>query len=310
MSHWELHRTDAFVWLAERGEHTIHAVVTDPPYGVAEYSPNELLKQRNGNGGIWRLPQSYDGHKRSPVPRFTVLGQAGHERIREFHGRLAPLLLRVLVPGGHVLMASHTLLTQLVVSEFVTAGFEMRAQIVRVVKTLRGGDRPKGAHTTYPDVSVSPRSCWEPWLIFRKPCEGTIRDNLAKWATGGLRRNAQGTPFSDLIQSRPARGEERRIAPHPSLKPQAFMRQLVRAALPLGKGVILDPFAGSGSTVAAAAYLGLEAIGLEIDEDYFGLAQDAVPRLAALRVNGGPQAASEDGEAHTDCTQTGSSDRE
>jgi len=49
-----------------------------------------------------------------------------------------------------------------------------------------------------------------------------------------------------------ARGEERKIAPHPSLKPQAFMRQLVRAALPLGRGVILDPFMGAGSTVAAA----------------------------------------------------------
>lgn len=48
------------------------------------------------------------------------------------------------------------------------------------------------------------------------------------------------------------------------LKPQDFMRQIVRAALPLGKGIILDPFMGSGSTIAAAAYLGLASIGLEV----------------------------------------------
>ncbi len=89
-----------------------------------------------------------------------------------------------------------------------------------------------------------------------------------------------------LIPSSPARNGERAIAPHPSLKPQHFLRQLVRASLPLGEGVLLDPFMGSGSTIAAATACGLGSIGLEINEEYFNMAMSAIPRLAALPPNG------------------------
>jgi site-specific DNA-methyltransferase (adenine-specific) len=82
----------------------------------------------------------------------------------------------------------------------------------------------------------------------------------------------------------PARGEERKIAPHPSLKPQKLMRHLAKAVLPLGRGIILDPFAGSGSTLAAADAVGFTAIGLERDPIYFQLAQSAIPRLAGLPI--------------------------
>jgi site-specific DNA-methyltransferase (adenine-specific) len=89
-----------------------------------------------------------------------------------------------------------------------------------------------------------------------------------------------------LVQSSPARGLEREIAPHPSLKPQAFLRQMVRAALPFGEGVILDPFMGSGSTIAAASACGLRSIGLEVSTEYFDLARRAIPALAELKPNG------------------------
>ena len=282
---YRLYHVDAFVWLPRRRAKSIHAVVTDPPYAVIEYMPDQLSKRREGNGGIWRLPQSYDGHKRSPMPRFTVLCPSDLKRIEEFHSCLAPQLFRVLVPGGHAIIASQNLVSHIVTRAFARAGFEIRGQIARVVKTLRGGDRPKGAHRLYPDVSVSPRSCWEPWLLFRKPCEGRVRDNLKKWGTGALRRPSNGTPFSDLIQSSPARGEERELAPHPSLKPQAFVRRIVWGALPLAKGVILDPFMGSGSTIAAAESLRLKSIGLEIDRDFFSLAKRVIPKLARLATN-------------------------
>ena len=64
------------------------------------------------------------------------------------------------------------------------------------------------------------------------------------------------------------------------------MRQLVRAALPLGSGVILDPFMGGGSTIAAAVHTGYRSIGLESDRQYFRVAERAIPELARLEVDG------------------------
>jgi site-specific DNA-methyltransferase (adenine-specific) len=172
----------------------------------------------------------------------------------------------------------------LIYDGFMRMGFEKRAEIIRTVYTLRGGDRPKNAHDEFSGVSVMPKSCWEPWGLFRKPCEGRVQDNLRRWKTGGLRRVSDSEPFKDLILSSPARRREREIAPHPSLKPQNFLRQIARAALPLGEGTILDPFMGSGSTIAAATACGLKSIGLELRDEYYAMAKSAIPRLADLEV--------------------------
>ena len=97
-----------------------------------------------------------------------------------------------------------------------------------------------------------------------------------------MQRISPDLPFGDVIKSHPTRKAERSIAPHPSLKPQSFLRRVVRAMLPLGEGVVLDPFAGAGSTLAAAEAVGYDSIGVEVDPVYFKLATQAIPLLAAL----------------------------
>ena len=258
--------------------------MTDPPYGLVEYSDREQEKLRAGRGGVWRIPPSFDGHQRSPLPRFTVLTSSDLNALEHFFHRWARAILRVLVPGAHVLIASNPLLSYVVANAGVRAGLERRGEIIRLTMTMRGGDRPKAAHEEFADVSMMPRSMWEPWLIFRKPLDGRAQDNLRKWKTGGFRRPSANQPFGDVIASSPTRASERVLAPHPSLKPQAFLRQIVRAVLPLGEGVVLDPCAGSGSTLAAAEAVGYHSIGIERDAQYFDVACSAVPRLANLRV--------------------------
>ena len=282
----KLYNEDCFTWLRRRRRNSIHGVVTDPPYGLVEYTAKELAKMRNGQGvGVWRLPPKFDGYHRAPLPRFTELSDRDIDRLYEYFQEWGRLLMPVLVPGAYVTVASNPLLEHMLLYALHSVGFERRGQIIRLVHTMRGGDRPKYAHEEFQEVSVMPRSMHEPWVLFRKPVELTVRENLRRWKTGALRRPSVGQPFVDVIRASPATRAERRIAEHPSLKPQAFLRQVVRAILPLGEGVVLDPFAGSGSTLAAAQSIGYRSIGVEIDAYYVKIAAGAIPALAAFQTS-------------------------
>lgn len=279
-----LHAADCFAWLRQQERNSVHAVVTDPPYGLFEYHAEQQAKLRLGKGGVWRIPPAFDGTARAPLPRFTVLKPSQLVEIDEFFQTWARTLLPVLVPGANVIVATNPLLSYVVASALARAGLERRGEIVRLVMTMRGGDRPKDAHSEFSEVSVMPRSMWEPWLVFRRPVEGRIQDNLRKWKTGGFRRPNELQPFGDVIRSAPTHKRERALAPHPSLKPQAFLRQLVRAVLPLGEGIVLDTFAGSGSTLAAAEHVGYSSIGVENDPHYFEIAKRSIPMLATVKL--------------------------
>lgn len=274
---------DCFQLMEALPENSISAVVTDPPYGVKEFDDDQIEKMNAGVGGIWRIPPAIGGHVRSPLPRFTALNEQERERVGEFFQRWSKAVLRILKPGGHVFVASNSFLSQVVFSAVVRGGLEFRGETIRIVRTLRGGDRPKNAEQEFAEVCSMPRGCYEPWGVFRKELDGTVAQNLRKWGTGGLRRFKNGNPFCDLIPSERTPNVERDLCDHPSLKPQSLMRLLVYVSLPLGTGIVLDPFAGSGSTIAAARRLGYAALGVERSREYFDKSRAAVERLSAIR---------------------------
>jgi site-specific DNA-methyltransferase (adenine-specific) len=194
---------DCFDWLLRVPENSIHAVVTDPPYGVKEYDADQLSKRANGKGGIWRIPPSFDGHARAPLPRFTALDASERQRLRGFFAEWSRIIGRVLLPGGHVFIATNAFIAQVLYDAVVAGGLEFRGQVIRLVRTLRGGDRPKNAEDEFPGVSSLPRGCYEPWGIFRKalPEKMTVGECLRRYGTGGLRRTQQDKPFPDVIVS-------------------------------------------------------------------------------------------------------------
>ena len=106
---YTLINADCFDWLKERAPNSITAIVTDPPYGVKEYTDEELMRRRQGEGGgILRMPPSFDGCTRKPLPRFSVINDDPVERkkVYNFFYEWAQLALKTLVPGGHVFIAS------------------------------------------------------------------------------------------------------------------------------------------------------------------------------------------------------------
>jgi DNA modification methylase len=81
------------------------------------------------------------------------------------------------------------------------------------------------------------------------------RGRSAHWSGG-----ATGT----VLKAKPVHTTERL---HPVDKPEALMRDLIAPTTP-GGGVVLDPFAGGGSTLVAATTLGRKSIGVELEERY------------------------------------------
>jgi len=75
-----------------------------------------------------------------------------------------------------------------------------------------------------------------------------------------------------------ADADERAGGDHPTVKPLALMRWLVTLITPPG-GLVIDPFAGSGTTGVAALQLGFRFIGFDKEEKY--CRELAAPRLAA-----------------------------
>ena len=64
---------------------------------------------------------------------------------------------------------------------------------------------------------------------------------------------------------------------HPTVKPLAIMRWLIRLVTPPG-GTVLDPFAGSGTTIEAALIEGFNPVGIEMETDYLPLIQHRIDR--------------------------------
>jgi DNA modification methylase len=68
---------------------------------------------------------------------------------------------------------------------------------------------------------------------------------------------------------------------HPTCKPIALMRYLCRLVTP-PSGTVLDPFMGSGSTGIAASQEGFNFVGIELDPDYFAIAEQRIKESELL----------------------------
>jgi len=81
----------------------------------------------------------------------------------------------------------------------------------------------------------------------------------------------QGKPTPSVISTQESRSSHAKSVGHPTPKPIGLMEILINKCAP---GVIVDPFAGSGSTLLAARNSGRQAIGVEIDERYCQMIAD------------------------------------
>ena len=251
-------------------DNTFHALITDPP-------ANPVLTVSQGVSGVGNY-HSYDGALGTDVPRIGPHkgNMDEHLRARQvFWDAMGPVwseCFRVLCPGSYGVVWAHPRTSHWTALSLEDAGFEVR-DVLHVdygSGALRGSSRShipdelRGWNSTV-ITSV------EHWVLVRKPPEGTLKDNYQRWGAGFL--NVRGAVLGRVASNyyRASRVSDP-SNPHPTPKSVDLMRTWVRLATP-PNGVVLDPFAGSGTTGVAALAEGFSCLMVEQDEGWASYAQ-------------------------------------
>ncbi len=118
------------------------------------------------------------------------------------------------------------------------------------------------------------RSEWEAIVVVQKPLENNYLTTLHKYDVGLFHAaNEDGSFQSNILEGIP-RGESEDFNIHCTVKPLSLMKKLVSMMVPKSdNNVVLDPFAGSGTTLLAAQELGIPFLGMEINSAYAEIAR-------------------------------------
>lgn len=127
------------------------------------------------------------------------------------------------------------------------------------------------------------RNEWEAIVVVQKPLDNNYIETLEKYHVGLFHAtNDDGSFQSNILEGVP-RGEMEDFNVHCTVKPLPLMLRLVGMLVPKSpNNIVLDPFAGSGTTLVAAKQLGLVYLGMEINPAYAEIARQ---RLGAREAN-------------------------
>lgn len=297
---------DCLLCLREMPEASVDAVVTDPPYELAFMGKAWDAKGTAHNGALWRevrrvlKPGGYllaFGAPRTYHRLACAVEDAGftiRDSLHWFFGTGFPKGKKQLKPAHEpIVLACNGKPGGLNIDE---------CRIDGTPSAFIGGTARSGGILG----KSTPREAWEPVPgQGRWPANVLLDDEAAAVldAQSGDRPSSKGThprgtnnnvlgkmrdtPFESYGDSggasrffyvaKASRKERGAGNNHPTVKPVALMRWLVRLVTPPG-GLVLDPFMGSGTTGIAAAQEGFRFLGMEQDEAYHGI---ALRRLAA-----------------------------
>ena len=245
-----IYHDDALLMLASLPDESVDALITDPPYSGGSLANQKTISTTSKYG-------SDDKARGRALPQF-----AGDSRDQASYAYWTQLwlaqALRVTKPGGFAMV------------------FTDWRQYGTTALSLQGGSWLWRGTVTW----VKPRGNARPMKgRFNQPCEYVL------WGTKGARHLDQEPGFKMIegwFEARSPMGKQR---VHTTEKPVDFMEHLM---LPLEPdSLVLDPFAGSGTTGVAAMNCGHRCIGCEVVEQYAQTATDRItqaqntPRLIA-----------------------------
>lgn len=132
-----------------------------------------------------------------------------------------------------------------------------------------------------PDASLSPMDGTSPVKSVELSSELTARIGILVEKVGSVTAGVNRAIYESLLKLSKDAAWTVYTSSHPTIKPQKLMRYLINLITP-PKGIVLDPFMGSGSTGCAAMSDGFEFIGIEREPEYFEIAKARIEHLKSI----------------------------
>lgn len=278
--------------LATMPADSIACCITDPPYNYefigrgwdhAEIT-RRISRIQDGSTLVKNIPygSGLAGGRRNK--RWYERNRQNTVEYQEWCTEWGKAVYRVCKPGAVVAVFSSTRTLAHVQVGLEEAGLYARDCLVyrrhagipkglNVQRKLQQLDRDdaeewKGWHTCF-------RGEWEAILVLQKPLINNYIETLDASGVGPFKTiNADGSFQSNILEGF-SRGPDESFDVHCTIKPVRLIRRLIELFVPEGAGhIVLDPFAGSGTTLVAAKQLGHPFVGIEIEKEYVHLTQE------------------------------------
>lgn len=279
-------------------DNSVDLVLTDPPYFIHKLDSHwskERIDSDKKNSHITHLPKGMK-YSKSQV-----------KELFDFYKEVSEIIYKKLKPGGYFLSFSAPRLYHSIAMAKEIAGFEVR-DIINWVYTQ---SIPKGMSVNHiidrMDLSETQKdelkkeysgfktpqikSCHEPICVAMKPIDVTFIQNELNFRTGLLDFNQKIGINSDKVPAnilvtedfdeiytknflvgKPSKKEKEQNT-HITIKPIKLLEHLIKLFSKEGS-LVIDPFMGSGSTPLVCKQLNRHYIGIEIEEEYYNIAQN------------------------------------
>ncbi|NID06613.1 site-specific DNA-methyltransferase [Luteibacter jiangsuensis] len=177
-------------------DNSVDSVVTDPPYGIrfmGKAWDGADIERRHASADSSEAGRTRNG-KAAAAGMYDLAPEA-MKAFQRFSEAWAAEAFRVLKPGGLLLSFASPRTYHRMACGIEDAGFEVRDQIMWIF----GSGFPKSHNGEWGGTACKPAH--EPVVMARKPLEGTVAQNFAKWGTGGLDIDGCRIPTDETLRA-------------------------------------------------------------------------------------------------------------
>ncbi|MCE5050803.1 site-specific DNA-methyltransferase [Staphylococcus haemolyticus] len=293
--------SDSISFLDNLESNSIDLIISDIPYGISLDDWDVLHDNKNSAYGGASIAQSTSTlYKRrgKPLNGWSEADKNIPKEYQNWCDSWASKWFKVLKPGASCFIFAGRRFAHRCIVSLEDAGFTFKDMISwnkssaayrgqRISKVFERRSDFENAIKWTGWRTGNLRPLFEPILWFQKPYKQgeTLTDNVLKHGVGAwndnvmdkyIKFNQKAENNSNIFRVKNLEKGERF---HEAQKPIALMKLLIELTINNNDAVILDPFAGSGSTCVAAKELEKQYIGIELNKDYCEIAEQRLNEI-------------------------------